>query len=235
PNLLLDPFLSRQLNPIEKQTIDKKIACTFYASGIPHALIENDFAIAALKSLRPTYNPPSRWLLSNNLLINEYKEIKEQIQKIYSKEKFISISTDGWSNQHNESIINYITLITHGPIFFKSMATKTHSHKAEYIAEGIQNFVVSVVTDNAANMHAAWNILRTKFLSILFYGCAAHSANLIIFDIFKKSNSTNDELQWVHNTLEIASKITNYFNFHQVVKAYLHETQKQEMNKTVAL
>ncbi|CAG8536127.1 16997_t:CDS:2 [Dentiscutata heterogama] len=243
PNLPLDPFLSRQLNPIEKQTIDKKIARAFYASSIPHALIENDFVIAALKSLCPTYNPPSRWLLSNNLLINEYKEIKEQIQKIYSKEKFISISTDGWSNQHNESIINYMTLTTHGPIFLKSMATETHSHKAEYIAEGIQkvilefkeNFVVSVVTDNAANMHAAWNILRTKFPSILFYGCAAHSANLIISDIFKKSNSTDDELQWAHNTLEIASKITNYFNSHQVVKAYLHETQKQEMNKTVAL
>ncbi|CAG8709008.1 7267_t:CDS:1, partial [Cetraspora pellucida] len=242
-NLPLYPFLSHQLNPIEKQTIDKKIACAFYASGIPHALIENDFVITALKSLCPTYNPPSCWLLSNNLLINEYKEIKEQIQKIYSKEKFISILTDGWSNQHNESIINYMTLTTHGPIFFKSMATKTHSHKAEYIAEGIQkvilefkeNFVVSVVTDNAANMHVAWNILRTKFSSILFYGCAAHSANLIISDIFKKSNSTDDELQWAHNTLEIASKITNYFNSHQVVKTYLHETQKQEMNKTVAL
>ncbi|CAG8609729.1 6546_t:CDS:2 [Dentiscutata erythropus] len=197
PNLPVDPYLSRQLNPIEQKTIDKKIARAFYACGIPHVLIENNFFIAALKSLHPTYNPPSHWLLGNNLLSDEYKEIKDHVQKIYSKEKFISISTDGWSNQRNELIINYMSLTTHGPIFIKSTVTKTNSHIAEYIAEGIQNvileflevketFVVSVVTDNAANM--------------------PHSANLIISDIFKKSNLIDDELQWTRNTLEIAKK-----------------------------
>ncbi|CAG8678916.1 1592_t:CDS:2, partial [Racocetra fulgida] len=127
-NLPIDPFLSRQLNLIEQKTIDKKIARAFYACGIPHTLIENKFFIAALKSLRPTYNLPSRYLLGNNLL-----------------------------------------------------------------------------------------------------------TNLIVSDIFKKSNFTDDELQWAHNTLEIASKIANYFNSHQVLKAHLRETQKQEINKTIAL
>ncbi|CAG8792677.1 4733_t:CDS:2, partial [Gigaspora margarita] len=229
PTLPIDPYLSRPLTLIEKKSIDKRIARAFYASSIPHALIENRFVILALKSLRPSYNSLSYWSLSNNLLSNKYKEIKNQIQEIYSKKKYISLSTDRWSTQHNEPIINYVALTT----------------CAEYIAEGIQevilefkeNFVVLVVTDNAANMHAAWNIICAKFPSILFYGFAAHLANLIISNIFKKSNSTNNsnELQWACNTLEIASKITNYFNSHQVVKAYLHETQKQEINKTIAL
>ncbi|CAG8797036.1 20529_t:CDS:2, partial [Dentiscutata erythropus] len=153
-------------------------------------------------------------LLSNTLLSDEYEEIKNQVQKIYSKEKFISLLTDRWLTQHNESIINYITLTAHGPIFFKSVATETHSHTAKYIAKGIQeailefkeNFVVSVITDNAANMHTAWNILRIQFPSILFYGCAAHLTNLIISDIFKNSKSTDNsnELQWVCNTLKVA-------------------------------
>ncbi|CAG8536164.1 3597_t:CDS:2 [Scutellospora calospora] len=140
-----------------------------------------------------------------------------------------------------------MTLTTYGPIFHKSTATTTNSHTAAYIAKGIQevilefgeNFINSVVTDNAMNMRAAWNILRIEFPSILFYGCAAHSTNLIISDIFKKSQSVFDEnnlqLQWAHNVLEIANKITNYFNSRQIVKAYLHETQKQEINKTIRL
>ncbi|KAF0541698.1 zinc finger bed domain-containing protein 1-like [Gigaspora margarita] len=67
PTLPIDPYLSRPLTLIEKKSIDKRIARAFYASGIPHALIENSFVILALKSLRPSYNPPSRWSLSNNL------------------------------------------------------------------------------------------------------------------------------------------------------------------------
>ncbi|CAG8777429.1 26615_t:CDS:2 [Gigaspora margarita] len=189
--------------------------CNYQLSGQEQRL--HAHLNSSLKSLHPSYNPPFHWSLSNNLLSDEYKEIKDQIQEIYSKKKYISLSTDGWSTQHNEPIINYITLMTHGPIFFKSVATETHFHIAEYIAEEIQevilefkeNFVVLVVTDNATNMHVAWNILHAKFPSILFYESC--------------------------NTLEIASKITNNFNSHQVVKVYLHETQKQEINKTIAL
>ncbi|CAG8688911.1 18067_t:CDS:2, partial [Racocetra fulgida] len=73
-NLPIDSYLLRQLSFIEQKAIDKKIACVFYADGILHTLIENNFVIVGLKSLRPTYNPPSRWSLSNNLLRDEYKE-----------------------------------------------------------------------------------------------------------------------------------------------------------------
>ncbi|CAG8830516.1 41943_t:CDS:2, partial [Gigaspora margarita] len=191
PNLPIDLYLSCQLNPIEQKTIDKKIAHAFYSCGILYALIKNNFFIVALKLLHPTYNPLSHWQLSNNLLSNEYKETKDQVQQIYSKEKFISISTDGWSNQYNKSIINYMTLTTHGPIFFKSTVTKTQSHMAEYITEGIQKGILE-------------------------------------FFEFKENF-------WARNTLEIASKITNYFNSHQVVKAHLSEAKKQEINKTIAL
>ncbi|CAG8753595.1 24397_t:CDS:2, partial [Cetraspora pellucida] len=84
PNLPLDPFLLRQLNPIEKQTIDKKIACTFYANGIPHALIENDFVIAALKSLHPTYNPPSRCKITN--YFNSHQVVKAYLHETQKQE-----------------------------------------------------------------------------------------------------------------------------------------------------
>ncbi|CAG8536185.1 3598_t:CDS:1 [Scutellospora calospora] len=94
-NYPIDSYLLQPLSSTEKKTIDKKIARAFYANSIPHILIENKFFIQALKSLHPTYDPPSYWMISNNLLKEEYDTVQEQIQKIYLNEKFISISTDG--------------------------------------------------------------------------------------------------------------------------------------------
>ncbi|CAG8843823.1 42715_t:CDS:1, partial [Gigaspora margarita] len=59
PILPIDSYLLRLLTLIKKKSINKKIARTFYASSIPYALIENSFVILALKSLHPSYNPPS--------------------------------------------------------------------------------------------------------------------------------------------------------------------------------
>ena len=54
------------------------------------------------------------------------------------------------------------------PIFYKSVLTKKERHTAQNIAAGIKQTieeigkekVVAIVTDNAANMKAAWSILK---------------------------------------------------------------------------
>ncbi|KAF2903519.1 hypothetical protein ILUMI_02665 [Ignelater luminosus] len=70
-----------------------------------------------------------------------------------------------------------------------------HRHTGQYVAEQIEvvftdigiNKVVACCTDNAANMKKAWDLLREKYADkpISFYGCAAHTLNLLVNDITK--------------------------------------------------
>jgi hypothetical protein len=53
---------------------------------------------------------------------------------------------------------------------------------------------VSLVTDNAANMKKAWEILRAKHPGLIVNGCAAHTINLLVKDICNLDRF-NDTLQ----------------------------------------
>ena len=45
--------------------------------------------------------------------------------------------------------------------------------------------VIAVCTDNEANMKKSWQILKHDYNHIVFYGCLAHSLNLIFTDLNK--------------------------------------------------
>ena len=57
------------------------------------------------------------------------------------------------------------------PLFYKSISICEEWHIAENISEGIKQIineigeekVVAIITDNAANMKAAWRILKNKY------------------------------------------------------------------------
>uniref|UniRef100_A0A915CZP7 DUF659 domain-containing protein n=1 Tax=Ditylenchus dipsaci TaxID=166011 RepID=A0A915CZP7_9BILA len=66
-----------------------------------------------------------------------------------------------------------------------------------------QNKVVAVVTDHAANMKKAWEILATKYPWILFKGCKTHMINLAAKDLAEKTN--------IANCLNQCSAIAKYF------------------------
>ena len=77
------------------------------------------------------------------------------------------------------------------PVFIKSVSTGeiqlTGHNIANIIKEVIThigvNKVTAVVTDNAANMRAAWDILEAEYSHIFCNGCAAHTFNLLVKDI----------------------------------------------------
>lgn len=99
---------------------------------------------------------------------------------------------DGWSNIKRDSIVN-IVLTMPEPVFFKSISCGAERHTAEYtfevLAECIEEVgpekVSALVTDNAANMKAAWQLIKKKYPHILAYGCVAHGLNLLFTDIAK--------------------------------------------------
>ena len=93
----------------------------------------------------------------------------------------ITIVSDGWSNLRNESIIN-ITLATLESIFYKAVEAGEKRHTAvcmselfnSIIQEVGENKVAAIITDGAAKMLAAHNILKMKYPKIQTLRCASH-------------------------------------------------------------
>ena len=138
------------------------MAQAFFLIEISFNVIENEDFCAFIKKASPSFKIPSRYELSNTILNSEYELIKDEVQNILEKREFVSITTDGWSNIHNTSIVNYM-ITTPKPIFYKSVSTNEKRHTSKNIAEGIKQTieevgekkVVAVIIDNAANMKAA--------------------------------------------------------------------------------
>jgi len=111
------------------------------------------------------------------LLNDKYNEITENNNNQIEKSKYVCITSDGWTNNRNESIINFMVTLPK-PLFWKALETKESLHTAEYISEKLeevisevgQDKVVAVLTDNAANMKKAHKILNNKFNKIIFIG-----------------------------------------------------------------
>jgi len=165
----------------EKEEIDIAIARAFYASGIPLATIENPFIIQALHKINPEYQPPSRKSLSTTLLEKEYKQVSADINKQIKNANYICLTSDGWTNIHQQSIINFM-ITTPQPIFWKAIETKENSHTGEYIAEqfdivikeiGVSK-IAAIITDNASNMKKAHSILQKDYPNIIFLGNNFH-------------------------------------------------------------
>lgn len=144
--------------------------------------------------MRPSLKLPSRHQLSNKLLNDEYDRVKRSVDEKIHSAKTVGIQIDGWSNIRNESIVN-VLLTTPEPVLYKIVDTKAARHEATFMSNIISEVIdeiglekiMSIITDNARNMTASWNVLAGKYPNSMFscYGCAAHILNLLIHDILK--------------------------------------------------
>ena len=73
----------------------------------------------------------------------------------------------------------------------KSIETRGVAQTAENISTQISNVIeevgqehISIITDNAANMRASWQLLHNKYPDLIANGCVAHAGNLIPSDAF---------------------------------------------------
>ena len=154
----------------DQEEMEKLLARAFYSAGISFNVIDNpDFCIF-LKKACSAFKISSRYKLSNTILDAEYNSIKKDVDGILEKKEYLCLTSDGWSNVNRTSIINYMVTIPQ-PLFYKSVSTHEERHTAESISAGIKQTmnevgeekVVAIITDNAANMKAAWKILKNEY------------------------------------------------------------------------
>lgn len=189
PRFLTPPGASPSMIKEERFLV---VATAFYATGMAFRLVEYPFFRAMFD-----YQLPSRDHLAGHLLDKVYTRERAAVIDQLKAVKHVAIVTDGWSNPRNQSIINYmISSPEIQPNFWKSVATGDAAHTSQYIADQIvetieeieqitgYNSVTAVVTDNARNMKAAWTYLQQRQADVICNGCAAHTMNLLIKDIF---------------------------------------------------
>jgi hypothetical protein len=214
----------------ERDNITKSFATFFFRTGIPFRVAESSAMKDLVKKMRPSYVNfiPSAAMIGNSLLNKEYDELFERGKSFLASASNYSLVTDGWSNMRNEHLVNFVILVPgHKPFFFKSVSTVGISQTSEEIAKAILEVInelgvakcVSVVTDNAANMRGAWDIIEATFPHIFANGCGAHVMNLLIKDIC--------ELETYRDTLSEVQFLLKFVKEHQHVLAKFNDLRRE--------
>lgn len=173
-----------------QETLNHSLAKAIFVSGCPLSLVEHPLWIDFQQKIRPSYTPPSRYRVASTYLDAQYAETQAEVTSLLEESKNLHLQCDGWSNLKNESIINFVVSKPE-PLFVDFVMTKDNRHNATYLSEliisviekhGPQKFFV-IIGDNAANMQAAFNIVREKYPSIVSLGCLAHLLHLLSYDI----------------------------------------------------
>lgn len=185
-------------------------------------------------NIRSYLKPPSRKKLSDTILTSLHKEAVANLKTSLTNIKYVAITTDMWTSENN---IGYITItcsfITEADAKLQSrvLATKdieeisssVGSHTAEALGTAILSVlsewnitkkVVTVVSDNAANVKKAMN----ENLKMHHHPCVAHTLNLV----FQYAISGVEKLRILFKKYK-----TLIAHFKHSVRATLIATQKQ--------
>ncbi|XP_022871119.1 uncharacterized protein LOC111390332 [Olea europaea var. sylvestris] len=173
-------------------------------------------SIDAIASMGPGYKGPNFHSLRGYLLAKNVKEVQNYVESYRStwKATGCTIMADGWTDQCRRTLINFLVYCPKGTIFLKSVDASNESKSANMLYKLFRDvvlfvgseYVVHMVTDNAANYVAAGRLLEQEFQTLFWSPCAAHCINLMFHDIGKF-----DE---VSNIVSQASKITKYIYNH---------------------
>ncbi|XP_057746401.1 uncharacterized protein LOC130965656 [Arachis stenosperma] len=149
----------------------------------------------------PGYKGPSYDKLRVHLLADLKRESQMLVDSYKSawKETGCTLMADGWTDQKQRTLINFLVYCSKGLCFMKSVdassMVKNASHLCNLFSEVIEwidpNDIVHVVTDNAANYVAAGRLINRKYDNIYWSPCVAHCLNLILKDISSMAHISN--------------------------------------------
>ncbi|KAI0493154.1 hypothetical protein KFK09_027430 [Dendrobium nobile] len=207
---------------------DLAVARWFYDSCIPLNAINSNFAqkaIDAIGAIGPGYKLPSYYKLRVNLLRDckdECKLLIDSYKRSWS-EIGCTLMADGWTDNRNRTLINFLVYCPRGVAFLKSVdasdITKDAKTLCSLFCEVVEwigpHNVVQLVTDNAANYKKAGELLHERFGNIYWSPCSAHCLNLILKDIGNMSH--------IQDLAQRASKVTIFVYNHVFVLAWLRK------------
>ena len=117
--------------------------------------------------------------------------MKSKVDNWLKLDQFGCLTSDGWSNIKNESIVNYMLVSGEVTLFLEPTQSGEQSHTSEYLAADIARVISStqgkisgVIMDNTAANKKTWKILKEGHPRMFFQGCVAHGLHLLVKDVF---------------------------------------------------
>ncbi|XP_042976309.1 uncharacterized protein LOC122307475 [Carya illinoinensis] len=174
------------------------------------------------------FKDPSLYELRGNLLkmtVNEVQDYLQQIKKVWN-DTGCTLMADGWTNQKQQSIINFLVYCPKGTMFLKSVDTSGLRKDAETLFNifdevvqeiGVEN-LVQFITDNDASYKAAGKKLQQKYGSFYWSPCAAHCIDLML-----ENFSDPRYFPLIDDTIKKAKKITKFIYNHGWVLALMRQ------------
>ena len=120
----------------EQVHLNALLTRAIYAIGARFSIVENKHRLAFFKALCLAYVVPSRYLVSEPLLVSEYHQTHLAALAKVAEVDAITVMHDGWSNIRHKLIINF-TISVPQSVFWKSTHTELENHTGEYIAEKV--------------------------------------------------------------------------------------------------
>ncbi|PNX78135.1 DNA binding protein, partial [Trifolium pratense] len=203
-----------------KQVIHKAkmaLARWFFDSNIPFNATKSPYfqeAADAIASIGPGFKVPTYHDIRVNLLGDCKRECSLLVEGYRSKwaKDGCTIMADGWSDQKQRTLINFLVYSPQGIVFVKSVDASGVVKDAQMLCNlfsevidwvGHKN-VVHIVTDNAANYVAAGRKIHEKYDSIFWTPCAAHCLNLLLKDISSMPHVAGLEHQRLNDLVYVA-------------------------------
>ncbi|KAF4145205.1 hAT family C-terminal dimerization region, partial [Phytophthora infestans] len=200
--------------PVTQEAFELLLARVFFLSSLPFLLIEAPDLVMLFARIAPHLTLPARAKLAGLLLERVAEQVRSAVIDKIRLQGVVSIVTDYWTNCNGTSVINFMVVAGGMKSFlWEAFDMGPAKHTAAYLATVLERIIkeiqtqtgaaiTGVLTDNASNMTAAWELLEDK-LFIFGGGCAAHVLNLVIEGLFS-------EVAFVVDVKE--KRLQNYWN-----------------------
>ncbi|CAH2000345.1 unnamed protein product [Acanthoscelides obtectus] len=193
-------ILQTKISARQKNKIDRKLLYLCVKDLQPFSIVADTGFREFVAALNPSYQLPERRIISKTLIPALYEECLTNTKNLISTGKTFCVTTDGWTSTNNTNT-SYVAVTAHFlnkefnliSVLLECSAFEK-GHTAENLAAfllkaatkwDIQDKIVFAVSDNAANIQKALQLVRWKNM-----GCVAHTLNLIVKDGLKNERIT---------------------------------------------
>ena len=211
---------------IEKnKQLDNQLVRLIAREYHPFSLVEDAEFRRFVQMLCPGYQIPSRKTLTNSLIPILHQTTVMKVKATLDVATAVCLTADGWTSVNNNS---FLAITAHFLDEETNMCSKllgcvefNEKHTAANLADKLHETarewkidykIVGIVTDNAANIVLAVQLLKWRHIP-----CYAHTLNLIV----------QTSIKVIKSEIEKVKSIVQYFKHSAHALAKLHSVQKQ--------